>query len=240
MEPPTPRQVQILKNVIEEYIETALPVGSDNLDRKYSLGVSPATIRNEMSYLTQIGYLRQPHTSAGRVPTSKALKFYVNQLMQEKQMSVSEEVEARQKVSETKGDFDRLMHETTKALAQLTKSLAVAMSEDENVWHSGYANILTNPEFYNIDVTFNVLLMLEEGKKLRELLFEQIVWDNPVEVIFGEEIGWAHFEPVGVVACRFTTPVTNGCIGIIGPTRLDYPSIVPVVKYFGSLISQST
>ena len=82
----TSRQTQILKALIDEYIETAEPVGSDALDKKYNLGVSPATIRNEMVNLTKLGFLKQPHTSAGRVPTSGAMKFYIDQLMEEKQI----------------------------------------------------------------------------------------------------------------------------------------------------------
>lgn len=236
----TPRQVQILKDVVEEYIETADPVSSDNLDRKYNLGVSPATIRNEMAQLSDLGYLRQPHTSSGRLPTPKAMKFYVTQLMQEKQLSVAEEVAAKQKVMDARDDFDRLMHETTRALAQLTKSLAIAVTEDDQVWHSGYANILANPEFYNIDVTLNVLSMLEEVKRMRELFFQYIDWNEEVEVLFGEQLGWANFEPVGVVACQFKNPamVGRGSLGVIGPIRLNYSVVVPSVKYFSSLLSE--
>src|SRR3972149_7736971 len=94
----TSRQTQILKTIIDEYIETALPVGSENLDKKYNLGVSPATIRNEMSSLTKAGYLKQPHTSAGRIPTPTAMKFYIDQLMEEKKMSLAEEVKAKEDV----------------------------------------------------------------------------------------------------------------------------------------------
>ena len=71
----TARQTQILKCIIDEYIETAEAVGSEALEKKYSLGVSPATIRNEMASLTKLGFLRQLHTSAGRVPSPKAMKF---------------------------------------------------------------------------------------------------------------------------------------------------------------------
>ena len=80
----TARQTQILKSLIDEYIETAVPVGSDALEKKYNLGVSPATIRNEMVALTKLDFLRQPHTSAGRIPTPLAMKFYIDQLMEEK------------------------------------------------------------------------------------------------------------------------------------------------------------
>ena len=80
----TSRQIQILKSLIEEYIETAEPVGSETLEKKHNLSASPATIRNEMVRLTELGYLKKPHTSAGRIPTPMGMKFYVKQLMKEK------------------------------------------------------------------------------------------------------------------------------------------------------------
>jgi len=86
----TPRQNQILKSVVDEYITTADPVSSEQLEKKYNLGVSPATIRNEMVDLTQMGFLRQPHTSAGRIPTPLALRFYIDHLMQEKKLSLAD------------------------------------------------------------------------------------------------------------------------------------------------------
>ena len=92
MENLTTRQIQILKAIIEEYIETAAPVGSEMLDKKYNLGISPATIRNEMVRLTSLGYLKQPHTSAGRIPTSMGMKFYVDQLMEEKALSLNSRI----------------------------------------------------------------------------------------------------------------------------------------------------
>lgn len=239
MEPLTQRQVQILKNVIEEYISTAVPVGSDALDRKYDLGISPATIRNEMNTLSSLGYLRQPHTSAGRTPTPRALKFYVDQLMQEKQLSVADEVAAKQRVLESRANFDKLIQEATRALAELTKTLALAVTEDGRVWHSGYANILANPEFYNIDVTLHVLTFLEESGRVKDLLITHLVWSEPVEILFGEEMGWANFEPVGIIACRFNAVPVSGCLAIIGPTRLDYPVVIPMVRYFSALVSEA-
>src|SRR3990167_5272503 len=100
----TARQTQILKSLIDEYIEIAEPVGSENLEKKYSLGVSPATIRNEMVALTRSGFLRQPHTSSGRIPSPKAMKFYIDQLIEERQMSLAEEVKAKEDVLGVKND----------------------------------------------------------------------------------------------------------------------------------------
>ena len=108
----TSRQTQILKALIDEYIETAEPVGSGPLEKKYNLGVSPATIRNEMANLTRLGFLKQPHTSAGRIPTSGAMKFYVDQLMEEKQMSLAEEVKAKEEVWDERADFNKFLNES--------------------------------------------------------------------------------------------------------------------------------
>ena len=152
----TTRQIRILKCLIEEYINTAEAVGSEVLDRKYSLGVSPATIRNEMAALTEVGLLKQLHTSAGRVPTPEALRFYIGHLMQEKKMSVTEEVAAKEKVWDSRFDFDRLMRHTTLALADRTKNLSVAVTDAGDVYYAGTANILSTPEFYDIDVTRTV------------------------------------------------------------------------------------
>ena len=93
----TARQVEILKSLIEEYIETAEAVGSETLEKKHNLSASPATIRNEMVRLTELGYLKKLHISAGRVPTSEGMKFYVKQLMKEKELSVAEEVSLKEK-----------------------------------------------------------------------------------------------------------------------------------------------
>lgn len=233
----TPRQAQILKAVVEDYIDSAEPVGSETLEQKYNLGISPATIRNEMSLLTKAGYLKQPHTSSGRVPTSRAFRFYVQQLMQEKDLSVAEEVKARQRIEEAKDNIDSLMQEATRALAQDTKQLSVgAVEGDDHLWHSGYANILSMPEFYNIDVTAQVLSLLDEADRIRELLFREP--RDPLEILFGDELGWSYFEPIGVVAARFRIGERMGCLGIIGPARLPFSYVIPRVRYFGRLLEQ--
>ncbi|MBI4032913.1 MAG: hypothetical protein HY377_00090 [Candidatus Blackburnbacteria bacterium] len=236
----TPRQIQILKSIVEEYTQTAEAVGSDVLEKKYSLGVSPATIRNEMAALTAGGYLKQPHTSAGRIPTPKAIKLYVDQLMDEKKLSVTEEVAAKERVLSARDDFDKMMHEATRALAQATHSLAAAALESGDTWHAGYSNILDTPEFYNIDVTSHVLSLLEEAKRLQEVFCQNAHWDEPFEILFGEELGWPHFEPVGMVTSHFTSPYGRGTLGVIGPVRFNYSAIIPTVRYFGDLISEAS
>lgn len=234
----TARQTQILKFLIDEYIEAAEAVGSEALEKKYDLGVSPATIRNEMVALARTGYLRQPHTSAGRVPTPKAMKFYIDQLMEEKQMSVAEEVKAKEEVWDAREDINSLLREATHALAERTNALAVGVLDTGRVWHSGYANVFLNPEFSRLEVCVGLFSFLEEAKRLHELFFERFTGETPIEVLFGEELGWPELSPIGVAATRFKIRNREGALGVIGPARLRYPTIIPTLRYFRDLIEE--
>jgi heat-inducible transcriptional repressor len=233
----TERQIAILKAVIEEYIEGAKPVGSEDLDRKYNLGVSPATIRNEMVRLTQLDFFKQPHPSAGRVPTKKAFHFYVSQLVEEKKMSVAEEVAARERVWDARFDFDRLLHEATRSLAQQSRALAVAATEAGELYHAGYANILNLPEFYDIDVTRTILGLLDEVRTLTDI-FDQETSEEAVRVLFGDELGFACLEPCGLIFTRFAAGGHKGALGVIGANRFHYPEVMPLVRYYGNLIEE--
>jgi transcriptional regulator of heat shock response len=234
----TERQTKILKAIVEEYIETAEAVGSETLEKKYSLSVSPATIRNEMTRLVEEGYLRQPHTSAGRVPTPAGFKFYINQLMEEKKPSVTEEVAAKEAIWDHRHEFGRLLREATRALASQTQSLAVAATQSGDVFSAGYAHILDMPEFYDIDVTKSVLSLLDEFKRL-EALFEKSYGEEPIHILLGEDLGQEFLEPCGMVFTNFEAgPKRSGSIGIIGPYRLNYPSVIPTIRYFGELINE--
>lgn len=234
----TERQIRILKAIIEEYMEVGEAMGSESLEKKYELGISPATIRNEMVRLTEAGYLKQLHTSAGRVPTKEAFKFYVNQLMTEKELSVADEVAAKEKVWDARFDFDQLMHEAVKALAQRTQALALAEVKDGNVYHAGYANILQMPEFYDIDITRTILSLLDEVNQIHQL-FEKSFDEGPVHFLLGEELGNVSLEPCGMVFTHFEAgPKKSGSLGVIGPNRLNYPTVVPIVRYFGKLIEE--
>src|SRR3989304_3269068 len=235
------RQIQILKLLIDEYIETAEPVGSEALDKKYNLGVSPATIRNEMATLIKAGFLKQLHTSSGRVPTPKAMKLYVDQLMVEKQMSLAEEVKAKEDVGKGKGDIDKIMEEATHALAKQTGNLAVAAVDTyDKIWHAGYANIFQNPEFADMLVCESLFSMIDEVGRINDLMFHRMDPGSILDVMFGEELSWPNLGPVSIVSTHFNIYGKKGALGVVGPTRLSYPRVVPVLKYFGSLIEEET
>ncbi len=234
----TQRQIQILKSLIEEYIETAEPVGSETLEKKHSITASPATIRNEMVHLTDLGYLKKPHTSAGRVPTPNGMRFYVKQLMKEKDLSVAEEVAVKEKVWDFREKEARFFKELTKVLADRTHALAVATTEEGDFYCAGYANILDIPEFFDIDVTKSLLSTVDEYEYFHTI-FSSILDDEDVHVLLGDELGPKLRGHYGFVFTHYETPKhLAGEIGVLGPTRLNYNSIVPTVRYFGDLIEK--
>lgn len=234
----TDRQTKILKHIIEEYIETAKPVGSEMLDKKFNLGVSPATLRNEMVALTEAGFLKQVHTSAGRTPTPQALRFYVSNLMQPKNLSVTDEVKIKEKVWDYKKEFERALHEATRELAETTKSLAVSTTDDSDVYYSGTANILEMPEFFDIDLTRNVLNLLDRVDFLNKI-FDRAGQGPQTYVLVGDDLGQDYLASCAMVFHRFGKVGSHrGTIGVVGPCRLNYPRLVPTVNYFGALIDE--
>ena len=124
------RKMNILKAIVKDYIETAEAVGSRTISKKYNLGVSAATIRNEMADLEELGYLIQPYTSAGRVPTEKGYKLYVNSLMSTSELSESDKEIIENCVEENISHIQDLIHETSKMLSQLTNYTTVAMTRN--------------------------------------------------------------------------------------------------------------
>lgn len=234
----TQRQVEILKSLIEEYINTAEPVGSETLEKKYNLSASPATIRNEMVTLTKKGYIKKTHSSSGRVPTPMAMKFYVKQLMKEKELSVTEEVSLKESLWDYRDREQRFLRELTKSLADKTKALAIVSTSEGDIYCAGYANILDMPEFYDIDITKSLLETIDEFGYFRDVC-ARVVGDEDVYILMGDELGPRLAGPYGFVFTRFRTLGNkDGELGVLGPARLDYTSIVPAVRYFGDLVEE--
>lgn len=233
----TDRQVSILRAVVEEYMQTAEPVGSETLDRKYNLGVSPATIRNEMAYLVDLGYLKQPHTSAGRIPSPAAIRLYIDEMMKERSLTVAEEVSAKEKVWEKRHQLGDVLRTATYELARRTGTIGVAVTDEMKVYHAGYAHILDLPEFYDIDVTRTVLSMLDEAQRLMDV-FRRAHDDREIHILLGDDFQNEFLEPISVVYSDFQTSQHRGSLGVIGSARLDYPYVVPLVRHFAHLIQE--
>ncbi len=119
------RKSRVLQAIIEDYVATAEPVGSRTIARKYNLGVSPATIRNEMADLEEMGYLEQPHTSAGRIPSDRGYRYYVDCLMEEREITPAEKEMIRQVFERKVSEVETLVRETARLLSDATQLTAV-------------------------------------------------------------------------------------------------------------------
>jgi len=121
------RKMKILSAIIDDYIATAEPIGSRTIARKYHIGISPATIRNEMADLEELGYLSQPHTSAGRIPSNKGYRFYVDFLMPSGKLSESEQSLIKRLLKKRTRELEALIEETGKIISDLTSYTALIL-----------------------------------------------------------------------------------------------------------------
>ncbi len=233
------RQKQLLKAIVEEYIDAAEPIGSEVLEKKHNLGVSPATIRIEMVRLTDAGFLKQPHTSAGRIPTSMGLRFYINELMSEKQLPVTAEVSIKERLWQERFKREKLLKEAVSALAQKSNMLGLIIDEEDQLYYAGAANILDWPEFYDIDVARFVLSLFDECPRLQEI-FGRAQGPEAIHILFGEDLEFEYLKPTSFVFTRYEiTSEKGGVLGVVGPARMNFPLVLPYVKYISNLISQA-
>ncbi len=234
------RQQALLKAIVEEYINSADPIGSEIIEKKYSLGVSPATIRIEMVKLTEMGYLRQPHTSAGRTPTSMGMRFFIDQLMQEKQLPVTAEVSIKEKLWQQRYKRERLVKEAVIALAKRLSMLGLAVDEEGQLYYAGIANILDFPEFYDIDVTRFVLSLFDEDPRLQEII-GKAQGPDLVHILFGEEMEFEYLRSTSFVFTKYGYDDGKRCgiIGVIGPARMNFPLVLPYVKYIRGILTEA-
>ncbi len=154
------RKLRILQAIIADFIRTGEPVGSRTLSKKYELGVSPATIRNEMSDLEDMGFLTHPHTSAGRVPSDKAYRLYVNELMSKKELTIEEKQIISDKLHSDMSEFEKTIQHAASLLSEITNLTSFAMTPkpDEDILR--FINILP------VDNETVVLMIVAESGKV--------------------------------------------------------------------------
>ncbi len=144
------RKQKVLQAIIKDYISTAEPVGSRTIARKYDLGVSPATIRNEMSDLEELGYIEQPHTSAGRIPSDRGYRYYVDCLMKKKKLNREEEKKILSSYRAKVKDVGTVLNQTNMIMSSMTK----------------YTSIVTAPQFNKSSLRHVQLVGLDGSKAL--------------------------------------------------------------------------
>lgn len=225
----TPRQKQILAAIIEQYAEVAVPVGSSLLAKVF--GVSSATIRSEMADLERLGYIRQPHTSAGRIPTDKGYRFYVNQIS-DSPVKPTIERRAERALStrlEHSGLPEMAIRNAVDTLVELTHNLAFGTIGNQ-LYISGLSNLFGQPEFTSTNQVQQVAHLLDNLEPwLREAAPHQAL-----SVFIGSENPVGRSANATLIISRFASPFSDhSYIGTLGPTRQSYRDVMTLVAHAG-------
>lgn len=330
------RKKRILEAVIEEYNLTAEPVGSTRIANSYNLGLSSATIRNEMAELEELGYLDKPHTSAGRVPSGKGYRLYVDNIMKEKSLTVKEKTLIDKVISDDLIKFESLMKEASNVLSRLTNYASITIEPElddceveeiklvkigqdrlmivilanngiikesiikydeeipeenieifnnylnyklqgmnfreiyENVGEyvgqelenindkiiplfaelnnllinknskvhmEGATKLLELPELKKQDTLKNFLNIIETQDAIKEIA--RTGYDGNINVYIGSECAFEDLKDFTIITYKQSINDKDvGTIGLIGPTRMDYKTVIPMIKYIGDTIQE--
>ena len=229
------RHQKILAAIVKEYSESANPVGSKELAAKYNFKESSATIRHDMGELEKAGYIYQPHKSAGRIPTDKGYRYFVNELMRRFELSEKERRLLKTELHKLQASHDQLGRSISNLLSQVSGQAAFALLPNQSS-ATGLSHILGEPEFADMKTMKQVANLLENIDQTASKLVKKS--DLNAEAIIGGE------SPVPVPK-NLSLVVSNikmkdgkkGVIGIIGPKRMSYAKNLSIIEYLAKLIS---
>ncbi|GFO59613.1 heat-inducible transcription repressor HrcA [Geomonas silvestris] len=331
------RGKRILEAVIEDYIATAEPVGSRTLTKSHALALSPATVRNVMSDLEEMGFLTSPHTSAGRIPTDKAYRLYVNSILEVRNLTRDNREEIKRRCQLAGKDISEVLKETSRLLSSTSSYMGVVMaprfaanvfrqlefvrlsshrllailvsqngavqnrlietdheigqddlvrmgnylneqlkgltiaqvrerllfemksekvrydamlsqaivlseatlkSDDTQIFVEGQANILEQPEFHDAAKMREIFRAFESKGLILDLL-DRAMQAEGVQIFIGSESHLVKMEGMSLITSTYMTGKdTVGVLGVIGPTRMGYGRVIPIVDYTAKLISR--
>ena len=231
----TDRQRQILAAIIEQHAEIAAPVGSVLLAKLFD--VSSATVRSEMSRLEEMGYIVQPHTSAGRIPTDAGYRFYVNSLNETPQQSLLQDRGAKAidaRVSPHSDRADRAIRSAVDSLVELTQNLGIATIGDE-LYMNGIGNLFSQPEFLQGNHAQSVARLIDE----LEPWLREAAPNEPLNVYIGAENPVGKTSGATLIISKFRSPFSDhSYIGVLGPTRQNYERTMRLVSHAGKMLEE--
>lgn len=233
------RQSKLLAAIIDQFVETAIPVGSRQIIDCGYFNVSCATIRNEMQVLVDEGFIGQPHVSAGRIPTARGYRVYVEDFMK----PTIHEKKVRQKFDSLKDQYlkrkdQERAYEAVALLSHMIPNVAFAtVPHKDRIYYLGLAHALKQPEFLmDASLASGVVEVLEE--RLTNLL-EALKIDEKIRYYIGDEHVLPQIQSCSLMVRRYDTRGFEGVIGILGPMRMDYGYNAVALDLVGDLLRSS-
>ncbi len=223
------RKERILDALIREYTKTAHPVGSLELLRRTHLDVSPATIRNELLELCELGFLEQPHTSAGRIPTDKGYRFFVDYLLEDDEPLGSSESSLLRRIFDVREE-DEFLQEFGRGLSRIGGVFAaVALRDKDFMYETGFSEVAGEPEFEDPKNVREFSGLVDRLNKGLQDFVEKFV-SGEDEIFIGDEnpLGYSSYS---MVVSRWHHPKGfDGFFTLVGPKRTDYAKHKAVVR----------
>jgi heat-inducible transcriptional repressor len=220
------RKKFLLDTIIREYVKTATPVSSTGLVEKYKLDISPATVRNEMMELEEEGYIYQPHTSAGRVPTEAAYALLLTDIKELKKKRELKESELRLLEQLFKRD-EHAFRQIAKAIAELSNAAVFWAFHKNDLYYTGLSNLFSQPEFRQASVVCDVSGVIDRLEEIIDGIFEKLA--DGEQALVGAQNPFGNF--LSTVLVKYRHNNQNGIFGILGPMRMDYRHNLALVEF---------
>ena len=234
---PKKRQEDILAIIVKQYVETAEPVGSRLVARR--LGLSSATIRNIMADLEDLGYIMQPHTSAGRIPTDKGYRYYIDSLMQLKTINEQTIKDIKDEYSVAIRSMEDILEHASHLISHITNYVGITLfPEYEKVYLDGTSHIIEQPEFKDLKKLYTLIKYLEEKRQLLSLLSSERNTDS-LTIHIGRENGFGYLSECSIVSRGYKMKgKVSGRVGVIGPKRMVYEKVIPTVELLADTVTE--
>ena len=230
----TPRQAKILAAIVKENCETGQPVASGDLVEKYSFNISSPTIRNEMQALEKNGYISQPHTSAGRVPTDKGFRYFVNQLMDRVKLTVKEQDSLKRELVKLQMVHIEMSRRLAKLLSEHSNQASFAIFPEE-VSTIGLSNILDNPALPAEDAK-EIAQFFDHLDEHAEKMMADYGGKKP-QTFIGKEIQLSKKSDYSMIVSGLQLPSgKKGVIGLVGPKSMKYEKNLTLMEYISKLL----
>jgi heat-inducible transcriptional repressor len=226
------RQQNLLKIIIDQYINTAQPVGSKLIADQGNFDLSSATIRNEMSELEEQGYIWHPHTSAGRIPTEKGYQYLVDNFIEEVEVSKKQK-EFLDKIVKQFNQFEpQLLKDLAKGLAEFSQGAVFVAFSNNDFYYTGISNLFSQPEFAEQKLVHSLSQVIDHLDQVINKIFDQI---GQTEVLIGRNNYFA--KDCSSIISKYKIKNQSGLLGILGPIRMDYQNNFSLVNYSRDLLS---
>ena len=236
----TERKLKILQAIITDFIRNAEPVGSRTLSRALEMNISPATIRNEMADLEEMGYLFHPHTSSGRVPSDKAYRLYVNRMMDRYELEQAEKRRIKRELNTHIEELERTVRHASELLSEMTNLTSFATLEDVRdmrLFLQGMTRIFAHPEYRTIENAKPFLEMVDDRDGFAS---EVAARGDGVSITIGGEHSARIAPGSSIISATYHVDGRMvGKLGVVGPTRMRYSEIASVIEYMSNNLDRS-